>query len=63
MKTFASVVTVFGEILLEEFLVEDDRKFEGSCILLPGVLGELWAGDTSGGRGAGEVRAAPSVFV
>ena len=62
MKTFASVVDLFGDTLMEEELLEDDRKYEGMCMLLPGVLGGLWPGAAAGGGGGGgggggEVRA------
>jgi hypothetical protein len=48
MVSFASVIDLLGNVLMDEEVVEEDRKFEGCCILEPHELGELWprpAGD------------------
>ena len=43
MVTFASVIDLLGNVLMEEQVVEEDRKFEGCCILEPHELGELYS--------------------
>ena len=42
MQSFVSVIDLLGNVLLEEQLIEDDRKYEGCCVLLPHELAELW---------------------
>lgn len=42
MLSFVSVIDLFGNILLEEQMVEEDRKYEGCCLLSPHGMGELW---------------------
>jgi len=65
METFASIIDLLGNVLMEEHLVEADRKYEGSCILAPDVIGGLWAGsvgndvDPTADTEAEEVRASP----
>lgn len=43
MTSFASIIDLFGNALMEEQTVEEDRKYEGCCILTPNELGELWS--------------------
>ena len=43
MASYASVIDLAGNILMEEHTIEVDHKFEGCCILAPHELGTLWS--------------------
>ena len=61
MTTFASVIDLLGNVLMEEQIVEEDRKFEGCCILEPHELGELWSKTAGSGLQALRARGVDDV--